>query len=272
MEEPLNCLAKDSGGEQAKRIYFVIAGLHSAKMHHAARETGVILVENQAIGFNYIDPLKDSRCVRRHNACAKAERFHRSEVVHQDLSVLGKEQPAVSEIVEDRIDVVSRINENEIESAAFRDQRRQNRGRSAGTQCDEIFQLWKTPTPNLFDGAGLRAVFTVDQDRPMLPCPGRDDVHRHQFRSVLEGSDLVRHAKNAQAAAGAEFQNALRPAAADDFPQEKPPLEIRRIVAPGVFSQTGQPPNLENAGFFCAVIKITQPGGENSSRDSHNEG
>ena len=84
---------------------------------------------------------------------------------------------------------------------------------------------------------------------------GRDDVHRHQFRLVLEGSDLVRHAKNAQAAAGAEFQNALRPAAADDFAQKKPPLEIRRIVAPGFFSQTGQPPNLENAGFFCAVIE-----------------
>ena len=106
-------------------------------MHHAARETGVILVENQAIGFNYIDPLKDSRCVRCHNAGAKAERFHGSEVVHQNLSVLGKEQSTVSEIVENRIDVMSGINEDEIESAAFLDQRGQNRGRSASSKCDE---------------------------------------------------------------------------------------------------------------------------------------
>ena len=150
---------------------------------------------------------------------------------------------------------MSGINEDEIEFAAFLDQRGQNRGRSAGSQCDEIFQLGKAPAPNLFDGAGLRAVFTVHQDRPMLPCPGRDDVHRYQFRVVVEGSDLVRHAQNAQAAAGAELQNALRPAAADDFAQKKSPLEIRRKVASGFFSQPGQPPNLQNAGFLCVVIE-----------------
>ena len=79
-----------------------------------------------------------------------------------------------------------------------------------------------------------------------------------------EGFNLIRHAENAQAATGAELQNAPRPAAADDFPQEKSPLEIRRIVAAGFFPQSGKLTDLEDAEFFCIVMEITQPGGENS--------
>ena len=83
-------------------------------------------------------------------------------------------------------------------------------------------------------------------------CIGRDDVHRHQFRVVIEGSDLVRHAQNAQAATGAEFQNALRPAAADDFTQEKSPLEIRRVVTAGFFPQSGTADRSRGRGVFLA--------------------
>ena len=98
----------------------------------------------------------------------------------------------------------------------------------------------------------------------MLPGVGRDDVHRHQFRVAIEGSNLVGHAENAQAATGAEFQNALRPAATDDFTQEKSSLEIRRVVTAGFFPQSRKLTDLEDAEFFCIVMEITQPGGENS--------
>ena len=73
----------------------------------------------------------------------------------------GKQQATVSEIVEDRIDIMSGINKNEIELAPFLHQCWKNRGRGAGAQRDESFQLGKTPTPDLFNRTELAAVFPV---------------------------------------------------------------------------------------------------------------
>ena len=132
MEETFHSFAEDTRREQTHRVKLKGSAFDAGKMHHSARKSGIIVVENKTVCFDHFDLFEDSRRMRGNNTRAETEGLRRSKVVHQDFAASCEHQATIREIVKDRIHVVSGVNKDEIEFTSLLEESRQDgRGRSS---------------------------------------------------------------------------------------------------------------------------------------------